>query len=96
MFVSHPLLQLGLYALAANDIMSRAAELDILVGVSFFEVYRGHVLDLLDGHARLEVLEDGKGKVQVLALCLRRRVNSLFVRAIWCATDRTCCVTEVS
>jgi len=26
------------------------------------------VLDLLDGHARLEVLEDGKGKVQVVGL----------------------------
>ena len=58
----------GLYALAARDIMAKAAQHDLLVGVSFFEVYRGHVLDLLDGHKRLEVLEDGKGKVQVVGL----------------------------
>ena len=39
-------MQVGLYALAAHDIMARASEHDLLVGVSFFEVYRGHVLDL--------------------------------------------------
>lgn len=58
----------GLYALAAQDIMGAAGQRSLCVGVSFFEVYRGHVLDLLNGHARLEVLEDGKGRVQVVGL----------------------------
>ena len=36
--------------------------------VAFFEVYRGQVLDLLNQHSRLEVLEDGKGRVTVVGL----------------------------
>jgi len=58
----------GLYALAAKDIMAAASLKELCVGVSFFEVYRGHVLDLLNQHAKLEVLEDGKGQVQVVGV----------------------------
>ena len=59
----------GLYKLAAHDLVSRVAHHGTLVlGVSFFEVYRGLVLDLLGERARLEVLEDGKGRVQIVGL----------------------------
>lgn len=54
----------GLYGLAAEDIMSKASTRGMRVCISFFEVYRGHVLDLLNQHSKLEVLEDGKGRVQ--------------------------------
>ncbi|KAL3916880.1 MAG: hypothetical protein SGPRY_006633 [Prymnesium sp.] len=55
---------MGLYGHAAEDIMVAAAVKELCVCVSFFEVYRGQVLDLLNQHAKLEVLEDAKGRVQ--------------------------------
>ena len=55
----------GLYKLAAHDITAFASRRsDVEIGVSFFEVYRGQVLDLLGERARLEVLEDGRGRVR--------------------------------
>ena len=59
---------LGLYALAARDVMAAAGEVGCRLTVAFFEVYRGQVLDLLNQHSRLEVLEDGKGRVTVVGL----------------------------
>ena len=38
------------------------------VGLSFFEVYRGAVLDLLGGSSRLDVLEDAHGGVHLVGL----------------------------
>lgn len=59
----------GLYKLAAHDTVGYAARHGgVDIGVSFFEVYRGVVLDLLSSRTRLEVLEDGKGRVQVVGL----------------------------
>ena len=56
----------GLYKLAAHDTVGYAArDGSVDIGVSFFEVYRGQVLDLLGNRNRLEVLEDGKGRVQM-------------------------------
>jgi len=58
----------GLYALAAQDVVDTAQANRLIVGISFFEVYRGQILDLLGDRAKLEVLEDGKGRVQVVGL----------------------------
>ena len=58
----------GLYALAAEDITRLAAERGLSVGISFYEVYRGLVLDLLGGCARLETMEDETGHVNVVGL----------------------------
>ena len=55
----------GLYKLAAHDTIAWARHQKVSLGVSFFEVYRGQVLDLLGDRARLEVLEDGRGRVQL-------------------------------
>ena len=38
--------------------MAAAGEVGCRLTVAFFEVYRGQVLDLLNQHSRLEVLED--------------------------------------
>ena len=59
---------LGLYALAAEDIMRLAGERGLSVGISFFEVYRGLVLDLLGGCARLDTMEDETGHVNIVGL----------------------------
>ena len=58
----------GLYRLAAHDVVAYAARRGVSIGVSFFEVYRGQALDLLGERARLEVLEDGKGRIQIMGL----------------------------
>ena len=59
----------GLYKLAAHDTVGYAARHGgVDIGVSFFEVYRGVVLDLLSSRSRLDVLEDGRGRVQVVGL----------------------------
>ena len=59
---------LGLYALAAEEVVAAATVAGLDVRMSFYEVYRGQVLDLLRERARLEVLEDGRGRVQVVGL----------------------------
>lgn len=56
----------GLYALAAADTVDAAREGGLAVSISFFEVYRGQVLDLLGGREKLDVLEDGRGRVQAI------------------------------
>ena len=60
----------GLYSLAARELMGAAGACDgeVRVGVSFYEIYRGHVLDLLAERRRLEVQEDGRGHVQLPGL----------------------------
>lgn len=58
----------GLYALAARDLLAAAAARGLGVSVACFEVYRGHVYDLLGGRARLDVQEDAYGRVCVPGL----------------------------
>merc|ERR1719502_455214 len=58
----------GLYKLAAHDTIAWAAHQQVDLHVSFFEVYRGQVLDLLGGRNKLEVLEDGRGRVHLPGL----------------------------
>ena len=43
-------------------------ERGLSVGISFFEVYRGLVLDLLGGCARLDTMEDETGHVNIVGL----------------------------
>lgn len=59
---------LGLYALAARELMAVTGANGFRAGLSFFEVYRGQVLDLLGERNRLDVQEDGKGRVNVVGL----------------------------
>uniref|UniRef100_V5GUF9 Kinesin-like protein n=1 Tax=Ixodes ricinus TaxID=34613 RepID=V5GUF9_IXORI len=71
----------GVYALATKDVFrllrSPKHRGDALaVSCSFFEIYSGKVFDLLNGKAKLRVLEDGKQQVQVLGL-VEREVDSV-------------------
>lgn len=63
----------GIYALAAADVFrqNQSAEyrpLNLVISVSFFEIYGGKVFDLLNGQKRLRVLEDAKQIVQIVGL----------------------------
>uniref|UniRef100_A0A667ZLG6 Kinesin-like protein n=1 Tax=Myripristis murdjan TaxID=586833 RepID=A0A667ZLG6_9TELE len=63
----------GIYALAAQDVFAllsqrRYASLDLCPYVSFFEIYKGKVYDLLNKKAELRVLEDDRQQVQVVGL----------------------------
>ncbi|KAL0979282.1 hypothetical protein UPYG_G00183160 [Umbra pygmaea] len=63
----------GIYALAARDVFVMLKKpcykkLDLQVYSTFFEIYSGKVFDLLNGKAKLRVLEDGKQQVQVVGL----------------------------
>lgn len=63
----------GIYALVARDVfkMLRSPKFkneNLLVYASFFEIYSGKVFDLLNGKAKLRVLEDAHQQVQVVGL----------------------------
>ncbi|XP_029998811.1 uncharacterized protein LOC115425405 isoform X2 [Sphaeramia orbicularis] len=75
--------KLGLYALAAQDIFSyistTRSHSHLTVYISFFEIYCGHLYDLLDHRKRLFAREDGQKMVHIAGLCHIRvdSVNSL-------------------
>nr|XP_033791379.1 kinesin-like protein KIF24 isoform X2 [Geotrypetes seraphini]XP_033791388.1 kinesin-like protein KIF24 isoform X2 [Geotrypetes seraphini] len=62
----------GLYALAAKDIFqqlkSSQTRKDLVVCISFYEIYCGQLYDLLNGRKRLFAREDGKHVVQIVGL----------------------------
>ncbi|XP_074605722.1 kinesin-like protein KIF2A isoform X2 [Brevipalpus obovatus] len=63
----------GVYGLAARDVFKllkspKYRSEDYVVTASFFEIYSGKVFDLLNGKAKLRVLEDAKNQVQVVGL----------------------------
>ncbi|XP_069737009.1 kinesin-like protein KIF24 [Phaenicophaeus curvirostris] len=62
----------GLYALAAKDIFSHLeasqSRKDLLVLISFYEIYCGQLYDLLNGRKRLFAREDSKHVVQIVGL----------------------------
>ncbi|NWS75967.1 KIF24 protein, partial [Crotophaga sulcirostris] len=61
----------GLYALAAKDIFNHleaSQSRKDLVLISFYEIYRGHLYDLLNGRKRLFAREDSKHVVQIVGL----------------------------
>nr|XP_020441179.1 kinesin-like protein KIF2A isoform X1 [Monopterus albus] len=63
----------GIYVLSARDVFLMLKKpiykkLDLQVFATFFEIYSGKVFDLLNGKAKLRVLEDGKQQVQVVGL----------------------------
>lgn len=63
----------GIYAMATKDVFRLLKSPkyrgdDLVVSSSFFEIYSGKVFDLLNGKAKLRVLEDGKQQVQVVGL----------------------------
>lgn len=70
----------GIYALAARDVFklmqSKYRSENLLVSVSFFEIYSGKVFDLLNNKLKLRILEDGKGQVQVVGLKEESVANS--------------------
>ncbi|XP_051498549.1 kinesin-like protein KIF24 [Apus apus] len=62
----------GLYALAAKDIFrhleTSQSRKDLLVLISFYEIYCGQLYDLLNGRKRLFAREDSKHVVQIVGL----------------------------
>ncbi|NWW37699.1 KIF24 protein, partial [Panurus biarmicus] len=62
----------GLYALAAKDIFKHLeaspSRKDLIVLISFYEIYCGQLYDLLNGRKRLFAREDGKHIVQIVGL----------------------------
>ncbi|KYO18451.1 kinesin-like protein KIF24 [Alligator mississippiensis] len=62
----------GLYALAAKDIFRQLEasqpRRDLLVWISFYEIYCGQLYDLLHGRKRLFAREDSKHVVQIVGL----------------------------
>jgi kinesin family protein 2/24 len=63
----------GIYGLVTKDVFkllrsTKYRNEDLMVVASFFEIYSGKVFDLLNGKAKLRVLEDGKNQVQVVGL----------------------------
>ncbi|NXX95737.1 KIF24 protein, partial [Centropus bengalensis] len=62
----------GLYALAARDIFNHLeasqSRKDLLVLISFYEIYCGQLYDLLNGRRRLFAREDSKHIVQIVGL----------------------------
>ncbi|NXM14200.1 KIF24 protein, partial [Ploceus nigricollis] len=62
----------GLYALAAQDIFrnleASPSRKDLIVLISFYEIYCGQLYDLLNGRKRLFAREDGKHVVQIVGL----------------------------
>ncbi|XP_010156143.1 PREDICTED: kinesin-like protein KIF24, partial [Eurypyga helias] len=62
----------GLYALAAKDIFrhleASQSRKDLLVFISFYEIYCGQLYDLLNGRKRLFAREDNKHVVQIVGL----------------------------
>lgn len=62
----------ALQELAITDIFNLAeneyASLEPQISLSFYEIYSGRILDLLNNKKRLQVLEDGANKIQVKGL----------------------------
>ena len=63
----------GIYGLVAKDVFKllRSAKYrsdDLVVVAAFFEIYSGKVFDLLNGKAKLRVLEDARNQVQIIGL----------------------------
>ncbi|RWS26064.1 kinesin-like protein KIF2A, partial [Leptotrombidium deliense] len=63
----------GIYGLVARDVFKllkspKYRNEDFTVNASFFEIYSGKVFDLLNGKAKLRVLEDAKQQVQIVGL----------------------------
>ncbi|NXR60557.1 KIF24 protein, partial [Rhadina sibilatrix] len=62
----------GLYALAAKDIFrhleASPSRKDLIVLISFYEIYCGQLYDLLNGRNRIYPREDGRHVVQIVGL----------------------------
>ena len=69
----------GIYALAARDVFrllkTKYKSMGLYCEAAFFEIYSGKVFDLLNGKAKLRVLEDGKAVVNVVGLKMERVGN---------------------
>ena len=63
--------QNGLYVKAGRDIfalLKRADNSHLAAWVSFYEIYQGHLYDLLNNRQRLHAREDGKQRVCISGL----------------------------
>lgn len=61
----------GLYYLAAKDIFMEVdhyEEDEIIIEISYFEIYCGKLFDLLNNRQQLIAREDGKGAIVVVGL----------------------------
>ena len=62
----------GIQQILAHDLYSQLAEEndeDLEITVAFFELYGGYVQDLLHNRARCQLLDDGKGEINIRGLC---------------------------
>ncbi|XP_057470568.1 kinesin-like protein KIN-10C [Actinidia eriantha] len=67
----------GLAALAIAEVLSMVKDNEKSVAISFYEVFRDHVYDLLDPmHPEVQVLEDAQGKIKLKGL------SQAFVKSI--------------
>ena len=69
----------GLYVLAARDIfnlLERPDYQNLAAFVSFYEIYQGHLYDLLNNRQKLHAREDGKQNVCIRGL-IEREVSSV-------------------
>ena len=68
----------GLYAHAANEIFSiiSRSSTPFSVHVSFYEIYCGKLLDLLNDRAQLSLREDGKNQMNIVGLQEKQVTNS--------------------
>lgn len=61
----------GVQESAIQDLFSMAQELSIevpVITISFFEIYGGHLFDLLNNRSKLNLLEDGNQQMQIQGL----------------------------
>ncbi|KAK9888810.1 hypothetical protein WA026_001033 [Henosepilachna vigintioctopunctata] len=77
----------GIYGLAISDVFklinsAKYRHLNLSVSCSFFEIYSGKVLDLLNSKSNLKILEDGKQQVQVVGLKEKCVTNTAEVLAL--------------
>lgn len=66
----------GVQEAAVNELFDMAKRISVNFSVSFFEIYGGHLFDLLNNRNKLTLLEDKNQTVQVQGL-VENSVNSV-------------------
>ena len=71
----------GLQAMVVEDLFNMTRG-QCMFHISFFEIYGGRCYDLLDGRAKLSILEDGSGNIQIHGLTDHKTNTSEEVHAL--------------
>lgn len=67
---------------AINDIFKLASGKDVQFFMSFFEIYGGKCMDLLNNKKKLQILEDKNNKIQVFGLEEKEAMSASDVQQI--------------